>query len=108
MPCYPLIDKKGKSQGHLCGENLAIEMCPTCGAGMVKFLCDFPVGDHATCDRKLCLKCASEIKDGQDIHLCPEHIIYFKENSDSLYLHRQIAERYKQNTRKQLYMLPKR
>ena len=97
MPCYPLIDKSGKAYGWMCGEKLEMETCPTCGVGLVEFLCDFPVGEKATCDRKLCLKCAYNIKSDADIHLCPEHIIYFKENSDSLYLHREINKRYQKN-----------
>lgn len=95
MGCYPIINKKGKAEGFLCGRDLKIEMCPTCGAGMADFQCDFPVGKHATCDRKMCLKCALEIKD--DIHLCPEHAVFFKDNDDSLYLRREIKKRYNKN-----------
>lgn len=99
MPCYPLIDKKGRAQGWMCGENLDIEMCPTCGAGMVKFSCDFPVGEHGTCDQKMCLKCALEIK--SDIHLCPMHAVFFKDNTDSLYLRREIKKRHEFNIKKE-------
>jgi hypothetical protein len=104
MPCYPLIDKKGIAHGWMCGENLELEMCPTCGSGLVKFLCDFPVGEYATCDEKLCLKCAFEIK--PDIHLCPNHTILFKDNSDSFYLHQEIKKRHKINTKDHLEIEP--
>lgn len=97
MPCYPfLYDKKlDKAQGWLCGKLLEQQICASCGFEL-EYLCDFPVGESGTCNKKLCDKCAFEIK--PDIHLCPEHTIFYKDNSSSLYLHREIKKRYLKNT----------
>lgn len=95
MPCYPIYDeKKDEISGWMCGENLNLPVCADCGL-ICEYLCDFPVGKNSTCDKKICPRCALEIKN--DIHLCPEHAIYYKDNSDSLYLQREIKKRYELN-----------
>lgn len=95
MPCYPIYDKKeDKINGFMCGKNLDLPICCNCRL-ICEYLCDFPVGKNGTCDRKLCQKCALEIKN--DIHLCPEHAIFYKDNFASFYLQKEIARRHKKN-----------
>lgn len=44
--------------------------CFQCGRLSTK-LCDFPLGNGKTCDKKLCGRCAVPV--GQDRDYCPEH-----------------------------------
>jgi hypothetical protein len=55
--------------------------CAECGEYAPGFLCDFPVGNDKTCDRKLCENCADEI--GPELHYCKNHSIEFKKFRDS-------------------------
>ena len=43
----------------------------TCCGWVASFLCDYPVGDDATCDKRICEDHAHEI--APDMHYCKEH-----------------------------------
>ena len=58
------------------GKRRAPELCAICGQRRARFLCDFHVpgkrkGQHRTCDRPLCDKCAVET--GPNTHQCFVH-----------------------------------
>jgi hypothetical protein len=100
MPCYPMSDDYGKISGCVCGEklNLDHELCEICGDFLYNTLCDFPAGDNATCDKKMCEKCEVSIHPYNDIHFCDEHAaMYIKYHSGELDV--KIKERYQDNTR---------
>lgn len=43
----------------------------TCCGWVCGFLCDYPVGNDKTCDKRLCEDHAHEV--APEIHYCPEH-----------------------------------
>lgn len=71
MPCVPFRSADGKTYGFVCTRGRTKrEVCEVCGKPASK-LCDFPLsGKKAgqTCDRKLCLSCATEV----DVSRLPE------------------------------------
>jgi hypothetical protein len=82
MPCYVVKRGKGRAfrdaQGHVFqpDESLPIfihgDLGPHCECGGVtEVLCDFPVGEGLTCDKKLCDDCSHLI--GPDLHYCEAH-----------------------------------
>jgi hypothetical protein len=66
--CYITYNDKREPIGHLCGR--LGEPCPDCGSA-ADFLCDYPVGDGKTCDRRMCEYRAHEI--GPEVHYCDHH-----------------------------------
>jgi len=66
MPSY--IRKTETSLIFLKGE--LGEPCSDCG-WVTDYLCDFPVGEDKTCDRRLCEDHAHRVSD--DIHYCETH-----------------------------------
>ena len=58
----------GEAQMFICGD--LGEHCADC-AGVAEFLCDYPVGDGKTCDRKICHSHAKEVS--PEIHYCEQH-----------------------------------
>lgn len=66
MPTYTKNDKK------LGRVFLRGKMGPHCSCGWVcSILCDYPVGNGKTCDRKLCEDCSHLI--APDTHYCADH-----------------------------------
>lgn len=61
-------DYTGVSNVFICGD--FGEHCSDC-AGIAEFLCDYPVGDGKTCDRKICHGHAKEV--APEIHYCESH-----------------------------------
>lgn len=80
MPCYPYQGKGKEGQpvfGIACTRGSGQKkraMCDVegCGAQHEK-LCDWPVGDKKTCDRKLCR--AHAHKAGPNRDYCPAHYV---------------------------------
>ncbi|MGI2201042.1 hypothetical protein [Shewanella baltica] len=76
MACS-IIRNNGKTVGFICGDfqedEVNMDDCSECGDNwpVAEFLCDYPVGNDKTCDRKLCRKCAKTV--GKDMHCCPTH-----------------------------------
>lgn len=76
MACS-IIRNNGKTIGFICGDfqedEVNMDDCSECGDNwpVAEFLCDYPVGNDKTCDRKLCRKCAKTV--GKDMHYCPTH-----------------------------------
>ena len=62
----------------MCG-NLG-EHCADCSAP-ADFLCDYPVGDGKTCDRKMCDENAHEV--ASEIHYCDAHFKMWREFRES-------------------------
>lgn len=70
MPCIPWSDDDGM-HGWMCGEMFAdTGTCADCHE-VADFLCDYPVGDGKTCDRKMCPDHAKTI--GINMHYCAAH-----------------------------------
>ncbi len=86
MACS-VIRNKGKAIGFMCGDfpqqEIDWDSCSECGGNFpaAEFLCDYPVGNDKTCDRKLCRKCARTV--GKDMHYCPVHHAEWKEYQES-------------------------
>jgi len=78
MACYVIYDKQRKPIGHICGE--LGPHCADCG-DVAENLCDFPVGDGLTCDRKICTYHSHEVAPG--IHYCDQHYAEWKKFRDS-------------------------
>lgn len=73
MTCYLIHDEDGNHIGFMCSRSLKDPPCSDCG-DVTDVICDYPVGDDKTCDRRLCGRCAHEV--GPDLHYCHTH---FKE-----------------------------
>lgn len=54
--------------------------CSDC-SGFGEYLCDYPVGDGKTCDRKMCDDTANEV--AHEIHYCNAHFKMWSEFKDS-------------------------
>ena len=67
MPCYRIF-KDGHPVGFICGR--LGPQCTVCGS-VSDVLCDFPVGEDQSCDRKICENCATKV--GPDTHYCRDH-----------------------------------
>ena len=69
----------------MCGNFDAMEVqnncCAECKEYAPSFLCDYPVGNDKTCDRKLCENCAHEI--GPELHYCHKHFEEFEKFRNS-------------------------
>jgi hypothetical protein len=76
VTCHALRDKNGTAIGFTCGR-----LGPPCSCGGVTDnLCDYPVGNRKTCDKRLCGHCSHEI--GPDLHYCHAHHKAWREFRD--------------------------
>jgi hypothetical protein len=86
MACS-VIRMNGNSVGFICGDftqdDFNMDSCNECGDTWpaAEVLCDYPVGNEKTCDRKLCRKCLRTV--GRDMHYCPSHYAEWKEYQGS-------------------------
>lgn len=84
MACYRREGSKGVT--FLCGK--LGPACSFCG-WVSEFLCDFPVGDGKTCDRKMCADCAREV--ASDTHYCDDHYGMWRRFKDGRGVERELA-----------------
>ena len=72
MACNFVYGPDGKTQMVICTKgSVKIQYCDFCGSPFADALCDYPIGDGKTCDRKLCSKCRAHV--GMNTDLCPKH-----------------------------------
>ncbi len=80
MPRYCFYDNKGRRvsiRGNL-GPH-----CANC-ADVAMNLCDYPIGEEKTCDRKICHQHSNLV--GSDIHYCDAHFAIYKKENPQLFL----------------------
>ena len=81
-------DSKGdKIVAIACG--VKENVCYKCGNPATK-LCDYPTGEHTSCDKPMCIKCANNI--GIDNDVCDKH--YNKTGIKNAQNHRIKLEKY--------------
>lgn len=71
-------DVNPNAKMFMCGD--FGEHCADCAAP-ADFLCDYPVGEGKTCDRKMCDENAYEV--ANEIHYCDAHFKMWNEFRDS-------------------------
>lgn len=84
MPCYRL--KMPNGAFALLHGRLGTHC--SCG-GVTEILCDYPVGNGKTCDRKLCGDCSHLI--GPDLYYCDDHHKAWREYREAGGLARDLA-----------------
>ena len=71
MKCQ-VVRLPGGETAIVCGRGPRPQKCSAPGCGRLSVaLCDWPVSDHRTCDKRLCAE--HRVKQGPNRDFCPEH-----------------------------------
>ena len=85
MPCY--MQKNSNGTTFVCGD--FGEHCYKCG-WFADCLCDYPVGENKTCDRKMCGSHSNEV--AHEMHYCAAHFDMWQNYKDSGGVERELAK----------------